>query len=117
MNKKIASVEMKSIYTVYEAEEGYQVMQVKAKDDTGGRIEAIESEVVDEVEKNLIAGSYDIEEIFSHLKSKSITNEWKYYYGRDGRHQKFYLRKILCVLIALKKISWAKEGKKYIYTI
>ena len=117
MNKKIASVEMKSIYTVYEVEEGYEVMQVKAKDDTGGRIETIESEVVNEVEKNLIVGSYDIEEIFSHLKSKSITNEWKYYYGRDGRHQKFYLRKILCVLIALKRISWAKEGKKYIYIV
>ena len=108
---------MKNIYTVYEAEEGYQVMQVKSKDDTGGRIEDIELEVVEEVEKNLSEGSYDIEEIFSHLKSNSITNEWKYYYGRDGRHQKFYLRKILCVLIALKRISWAKEGKKYIYTV
>ena len=58
-----------------------------------------------------------MEEIYNYLRARQITITWVYHYGRDGRKQKFYLRKILCVLIVLGRVQWEQVGKKYFYTL
>ena len=82
------------------------------KHDRNERIEFIPFSNVTIVERSLRPGAYDVEEIYSYLRARSITITWDYHYGRDGSKQKFYLRKILCVLIVLGRVQWEKVGKK-----
>ena len=117
MEKKLGVVKMRSMHTVFEAEDGFKVSSVKDKHDRNERIEFISFYNVTTVERSLRPGAYDVEEIYSYLRARSITITWDYHYGRDGSKQKFYLRKILCVLIVLGRVQWEKVGKKYLYTL
>jgi hypothetical protein len=117
MEKKLGVVKMRGVHTVFEAEGGYEVSSVKDEHDRNGRIEFIPFFVVTAVEHCLRPGAYDLEEIYGYLRARRITITWDYHYGRDGSKQKFYLRKILCVLIVLGRVQWEQVGKKYLYTL
>ena len=116
-DKNIGTVKMRNLYTVFKTKDGHKVSSVKNKDDRKERIEFIPFSIVATVEQSLCPGSYDLEEIYSYLREQHIPDYWDYYYGRDGRKQKFYLQKILCILIALRRVQWEKMGKKFFYTL
>ena len=116
-DKNIGTVEMRNLYTVFKTKDGYKVSSVKNEDDRNERIEFIPFSAVTTVEHFLGLGPYDLEEIYNYLRARYVTITWDYHYGRDGRKQKFYLRKILCVLIVLGRVQWEQVGKKYFYTL
>ena len=116
-DKNIGTVKMRNLYTVFKTKDGYKVSSVKNEDDRKERIEFIPFSIVATVEQSLCPGSYDLEEIYSYLREQHIPDYWDCYYGRDGRKQKFYLQKILCILIALRRVQWEKMGKKFFYTL
>ena len=117
MEKKLGVVKMRSVHTVFETEDGYKVSSVKDEHDRNERIEFIPFSVVTTVEHFIQPGAYDLEEIYRYLRVRHTTITWDYHYSRDGSKQKFYLRKILCVLIVLERVQWEQVGKKYLYTL
>ena len=117
MEKKLGVVKMRSVHTVFETKDGYKVSSVKDEHDRNERIEFIPFFVITTVEHFLRPGPYDVEEIYNYLRARQITITWDYHYGRDGSKQKFYLRKILCVLIVLRRVQWEQVCNKYLYTL
>ena len=111
--KKIGSVYMRNTYHIFENLIEYKISSLQDENDKQERVEFIPKNYVNEVKFSLPFNDFDLEGLYTSLRIKHITSKWPYYYGRNGNKQKFYLRKILCVLIAKDLVTWKKEGQKY----
>tara|TARA_Y100001970_G_C13898086_1_gene682148 strand:- start:24 stop:560 length:537 start_codon:yes stop_codon:yes gene_type:complete len=115
-DKKIGIIKMRNTYNVFKTTNGYKVSSTKDVGDRNEYVEFIPIQDLKRVEYFLPTGEFDIDKLYSLLQTKHIPHQWKYHYGRDGRKQKFYLQKILCVLIVKGIVKWEKVGRKFMYT-
>lgn len=114
--KKIGSVYMRNTYHIFENLIEYKICSLKDENDKQEIVEFIPKNHVNEVKFSLPFNDFDLEDLYTSLRVKHIPSKWPYYYGRNGNKQKFYLRKILCVLITKDLVTWRKEGRKYLYS-